>query len=137
MIPLINYMDKVSGGIVPTAAVTVSNLTQTAAGLALGREWYIWGSGDYDNMPSWRVGAEVGGRYGACKLDLNEIRHVTDGTGGIFVAAHSDFEMPYGTCFFNAGVRAEWSYTWTDLLQSQNNTDVQEVSLMLTLGVRF
>jgi hypothetical protein len=137
-VPLVNVLDRSTGNIIPSTTVTISNLTRTAVGLAGGKEWYIWGSGDYDgNTPNWRVGVDGGGRFGACKLDFNEIRHFTDSTGGMFFSAHSDFEMPYGTCVFNAGVRTEWSYTWTDILQRQNNTDLQEISLLVTLGVRF
>ena len=45
--------------------------------------------------------------------------------------------MRRGLVLDQAGFRAEWSYTFSEILQGQNNGDVQDVLLMLNLGVRF
>ncbi len=101
---------------------------------------------------TWRVGIDGGARYGTAKLDLHGIqapnattgtemlvgvRHRTDTIAGAFVAVHSDVEYPCGCCTFQAGIRFEWDYTWMDILQEQNNTDVQDLNLLFTLGARF
>ena len=35
------------------------------------------------------------------------------------------------------GVRLEWDYTWMDILQHQNNSDLQDINLILNTGFRF
>ena len=45
--------------------------------------------------------------------------------------------MPYGQCIFQAGFRAEYRYTASHILGSQNNTDLSTLSLMFTAGVRY
>lgn len=133
-----NLRDRNTNLIVPLTQVSTTGLHRTEVGLAGGREWYLWGSGEFDgSTPNWRVGVDGGGRYGVSKLELNELRHFTDRIGGVFFSAHSDFEIPWGTCFFHAGMRTEWSYTWSDILQHQNNSDVQDISLLITIGARF
>jgi hypothetical protein len=56
---------------------------------------------------------------------------------GFFLAAHTDVEIPWGGCLFYVGVRAEWGYSFSHILQDQNDGDIQEVILLGTLGVRF
>jgi hypothetical protein len=46
-------------------------------------------------------------------------------------------EIPCHCCVFTAGIRTEYGYTWCDILQSQNRTDVQDINLLITVGVRF
>jgi hypothetical protein len=57
--------------------------------------------------------------------------------GGAYVAVHSDLEYPCGCCIFQLGFRVEWDYTWTDILQSQNKGDLQDLNFLVNLGVRF
>ncbi len=122
--------------------VTVKSLNRTYANLGLGGQWYLWGPAHVEGinaggLPNWRVGGEVGGRYGTEKLDLNEIRHRTDTIGGFYVAVYSDVEYHCHCCVFTAGLRTEYGYTWDDILQHQNRADVQDVNVLVTLGVRF
>jgi hypothetical protein len=132
---LLNITNPDTGG-PQTVAVTMNNLNRTYANLALGREWYLTGAaGDCQN--NWRAGFDVGGRWGSGKLDLNEIRHRTAMFTGFFLAAHTDVEIPWGSCLLYVGVRAEWGYSFSHILQDQNNGDIQEVILLGTLGIRF
>jgi hypothetical protein len=125
-------------GFVPMLDVTIAALNQTFADGAIGREWYLIGTGDCRaNSLTWRVGADVGVRWGTAKLDLVEIRHLTHAVYGGFVAVHSDLELPCGCCIFQAGIRGEYGYYKSDLLQRQNETDLQSFNLMLTVGARF
>jgi hypothetical protein len=124
--------------IVPSVDVTVKGLNRTYASVGLGKEWYVWGSAESDGKnPVWRVGADCGGRYGTEKLEVNELPHRTDTIAMAYVAAHTDLEIPFGPGFFQVGVRTEWSYCWSDVLQRQNNSDIQDVNLLFTVGYRY
>jgi hypothetical protein len=116
--------------------VSVNELNRTFANLALGREWYTSGTATCADG-SWRSGFDIGGRWGTGRAELHGISHRTDVMTGVFLAVHSDVEMPWGCYLWHAGVRAEWSYTFSHILQSQNDGDVQDLNLMLTVGVRF
>ena len=128
--------------VLPSFPVTVQSLNRTYVNLGVGREWYLWGPAHIEGMshgdlPNWRIGAEGGGRYGTADLILNEIQHRTDNIGGFYLAVFSDVEYPWHCCVFTAGLRVEYSYTWDDILQSRNLSDIQDLNLLVTLGVRF
>ncbi len=55
----------------------------------------------------------------------------------MFVGLSSDVEIPCGCCTFLAGMRGEWGYNWADILQHQNSSDLQDVNILFTAGVRF
>jgi hypothetical protein len=140
----VNFPIKQSTGTVtlPEVAVTVQSLNRTYATLGFGRDWYLWGPARVDGishgvLPNWRVGVEAGGRYGTEKLSLNEIPHTTDHIGGLYVSLYTDVEYPWHCCVFSAGLRAEYGYTWSDVLQPQNPADVQDLDVLVTFGVRF
>ena len=121
----------------PTLAVIPDGVNQTYFNLSLGKERYLWGSATCGQQSRCRVGWDVGGRYGSTRFDIVADRHRTDTVGGFFLAAHSDIEVPCGCCIMQFGGRAEYGYIWSDVLQSQNNTDLHSISLMLTAGLRF
>ena len=50
---------------------------------------------------------------------------------------HSDLEIPCSCCIIFAGIRGEYGYVWSDVLQRQNNSDIQTINLLFTLGTRF
>jgi len=120
----------------PTTIVTFSRYNRTFVNAAFGREWYLWDSAN-SNGRMWRAGFDFGPRYGTEKLDLDQLHHRTHVAGGVFIALHTDVEWPCGACIYQAGFRAEWSYTFSEILQDQNNAEVYDVLLMLNLGVRF
>jgi hypothetical protein len=115
--------------------VTIDTYNRTLGSVGLGKEWWRWASPD---APGWkfRWGLDAGGRWGSAKATFIEIRHRTDVVGGPYVAAHFDLEYCRGCCTFYTGLRTEYSYTFSDILQ-QNNAELQDISIMLTLGVRF
>lgn len=123
---------------VPEVNVTVRSLNQTFVNAAFGREYWLWGTGNCSNtLPNWRAGWDVGGRYGTAKANFNEVTHTTDVLGGLFLALHTDVEIPWNCCIFQVGFRAEWGYVWSDILQSQNISDTQSINLLITGGMRF
>jgi len=134
----------------------VKDLNRTFVTAALGREWYL-------NAPAnaagwkWRAGFDIGGRIGSGLADFalepnqgfigqnqEGLGHKTDTIYGLEIALHTDLEIPWGCCVFTYGFRAEWDYTWMDILQPRNahlaqplNSQLQDVNLLLTFGVRF
>jgi hypothetical protein len=115
---------------------SIRQLNRTYVDTAFGREWYLTKAED-GCWWKWRAGADVGGRLGSVKAEFNETTHRTDIYTAIVVGLHTDWELPYGCCTFLAGFRAEWGYTWMDVLQHQNDGDLQDVNLLFTFGVRF
>lgn len=116
--------------------VMIRALNRTFVNMAAGREWYLVGDGGREG-PSWRFGMDIGGSWGSNKAEFVEIRHRTDVVYRCFVALHSDVEIPRGCFTYVAGFRALWDYSWSEVLQSQNNGDLQDIMLMGTIGVRF
>ena len=124
--------------IIPEFPVTPSSLNQTGVHLMLGQEYYFQGDADpADGNWKWRAGWDAGGEWSSSKLVLKEIRHKTDVIGGALFSVHSDIEIPYGHCIFQAGFRVEYSYTWSDILQAHNDTDLMALNLLFTTGVRY
>jgi hypothetical protein len=125
---------------VPRQIVTPSALNRTFVNLGLGREWYLFGAPNNtrnDEGGRWRIGFDAGARYGTAKCEFREIPHFTDVIAGAFVSLHSDVEFSCGCCTFFAGVRTEFDYTWSDILQIQNNSDRLGFNLLANVGVRF
>jgi hypothetical protein len=124
---------------VPSLQATVSSLNMTFVNAGFGREWYLLGTADPGAMHgcNWRVGVDTGGRYGSAMVQFNEINHHTDVIGGVYCAIHTDVEYPFRCGILQAGIRYEYNYIWTDLLQRQNNGDFQSMNLLFQAGVRF
>jgi hypothetical protein len=116
--------------------LSVRQLNRTYVEPSLGHEWYL--TTPEDHLPyQWRVGLDAGGRMGSTKAEFNEHPHRADVYGAVVLALHTDWEFRRGCCTFMAGFRAEWAYNWMDILQEQNDSDLQDVSLLFTAGVRF
>ncbi len=115
--------------------VTIREFNRTFVNFGIGRKWYINGAANCGNF-SWRVGAEAGGRYGSGNVEFLEIQKRSDTLGGVYVSLGSDAEIPCGCCTFWGGIRTEWAYTWSDILQ-RTDADVEEILLMFTAGIRY
>jgi hypothetical protein len=124
--------------VIPSTLVTIRSLNRTFVNAGLGKDWYLVGSAYPGKcQPAWRIGIDGGGRYGSAKGEFHEIRHRTDTIGGMFAALHTEVECPVGCAILSAGFRVEWDYTWMDILQVQNNTDIADLNLLATFGVRW
>jgi hypothetical protein len=124
--------------VVPSLNASLAQYNQTWMSLYGGRVWYLWGSADCSRKTcNWRIGFDVGGRWATEKADFNEIPHLTGTAGGVSVAGYSDFEIPYQCAIFYAGIRTQYDYIWTDILQRQNSSNLQTFDLLFTVGVRF
>jgi hypothetical protein len=60
-----------------------------------------------------------------------------DTVGAVFLSIHSDLQIPFGKVNLIAGLRLEWDYMWSDILQSQNNSDLSNISLLYNGGIQF
>ncbi|MBI1832313.1 MAG: hypothetical protein HYR84_12795 [Planctomycetes bacterium] len=116
------------------ATFSIQNSERTLFGLGLGRVWYPWRPADAEGCV-WRIGVDAGGRYGAHRINFNEFGHVTDAVGSIYAAAHTQVEFPWRSCLVHAGIRFEWAYTWSDILQ--RTSDVQDLSVLVSIGLRY
>lgn len=125
--------------VLPQALLTVSSLNMTFVSLGFGRECWLHGSADPGQQHgwNWRAGWEFGGRWGSGEVQFNEIQHHTGVVGGMYGAIHSDVEYPFRCGIGFAGVRLEYNYIWTSLLQDQNDGDFSSLNLLFQLGVRF
>jgi hypothetical protein len=122
-------------GTVP--GVTLQDLNRTYLDLGAGKEWYLWGSANSCGSKC-RFGIDGGGRYGTERAEFHEIPHRTDVIAGLYAGARADYECPLcGNFVFQAGVRVQYSYTWSDIMEIQNNSDVQELLVLFTVGLRF
>lgn len=132
----------------PTVAnqlVIIRQFNRTNVNLAFGRQWWLTGAADQPGN-KWRAGADLGGRWGSANVEFVEINHRTDVIGGAFVGLYSDLEFQLKdccscTCFadspcvFQAGVRVEYGYTWSDILE--RTSDVQDLNVLFSFGVRY
>lgn len=125
--------------VVPAIDLTVNYLNMTFVNLGFGREWWLCGSADPGQTTgwNWKVGFDAGGRWGTAKIGWNEIQHKTGVVGGTDCAIYSNVEHPFRCAIPFAGVRLEYNYIWTGLLQRQNPGDFQSLNLLFQLGVRF
>jgi hypothetical protein len=132
----INIFGRDRFGVFTQEKVVALQRTHTEA--LVGREWYlyVWPG---EHAPAWRAGFDAGGGIGTVRADFftTTLRHRTDVIYSILASIHTDLEIPRGCCTFLVGVRAEWDHDWMDILQSQNNSNLQDVTVLLSLGVRF
>jgi hypothetical protein len=127
--------------IAPEAIISFDHYNRTFVSATFGREWYLWDPANTCDGLIWRAGIDAGFRYGTSKLDLQNrfpfAPHRTKVIGAPVVSVHSDVEWPCGACIYQIGFRAEYSFTFSEILQDQNDADVHDFMLMLNLGVRF
>ena len=74
-------------------------------------------------------------RYGSANATYAQIRHRTDVIGGGYLSGGGGVEIPLGNSFLNFGVRAEYSYTWSDI--NERPSDVGDMGILMNLGLRF
>jgi hypothetical protein len=127
--------DPVNGNPTP-ALVSLRTLNRTFVNAALGREWYLMRPDQCGGL-FWRAGFDIGGRLGTAKVDYVQLVRPSDTIYGYFGAIHTDVEKPFGCCTAFCGFRAEWDQTLMDFLAPFNNSNVQDVNLLVTFGVRF
>ncbi|MDB5306022.1 MAG: hypothetical protein JWO38_224 [Gemmataceae bacterium] len=119
-------------------------LHRTAFNYALGREWFLWGSGAPGAEPGWnlRVGADLGGQWGTAHVDVvpnNDPRLYARRQKvfeGIFLAGHANVEVPIGGVIWFGGIRSQIGYEWLNIVPPLKG-DVSYIDVLLTTGIRF
>jgi hypothetical protein len=115
--------------------LTLREYHRTLVHLGLGREYYLFGTTAVDPGRKVRVGFDGGGRYGSASAEFPQIRHTTDVVGGMYGAVHGDVEFPFCRCVFLLGLRGQYAYTWSDILDGPS--DLQEINLLVNIGLRY
>jgi hypothetical protein len=119
-------------------------LHRTAFNFALGRDWWLWGPGNVGFEQGWnlRVGADIGGRWGTCHVDLvpesqeNVYARRQATFHGLFVTGHADIEAPFGSWIWFGGLRVQYAMDWTNVVIPING-NVQNVNFLMSTGFRF
>lgn len=115
---------------------TLREYNRTFVGVGAGRTWYLRGNG-LDAGPNWRVGTDGGGRWGSASARFTNLQHTSDVIGGVYLGLQTDLEVPMNCseCMFLMGLRAEWDYTWSDILSRPS--DLAGFNLLFNVGVRY
>ena len=121
---------------IPAVDVGIISLNTTFVNLSGGKEYYLRGDA-FNKDNSWRIGGDIGGRYGSGKTEFVGFPNLKDTIGGVFLSLHSDLQIPFGKVNLIAGLRLEWDYIWNGVLQSQNNSDLSNISLLYNGGIQF
>jgi len=126
-----------------TEPVTIHSLHRTAVGLGLGRDWFLFRPGFI--LDTWdanfRLGADVGGRWGAGHVNFDTpfeeggYRRRFDVFAQAFGGLTATMEIPAGGWIWLVGGRLEADYTFSDFLDRQAN--FYQYSAMGMLGVRY
>ena len=126
-----------------TEPVAVKMLHRTAAGVGLGRDWFLSRPGFI--LDTWdanfRVGIDAGGRWGAGHVDFSTpfepggYRRHYDVFGQAFIGAMATMEVPIGGYLLIFGARVEGARTYSNLLEL--DSDFYDVTSMLMFGVRY
>ncbi len=127
-----------------TIPLGIRTINRTSFNYGIGRDWFLNGPGYLGQAPdtNWRFGTDVGGRYGTASIgfepqdDPGGYRRRHGIYHGLYVGTQLNWERNMGGWILLAGVRAEYGYTWMNLIPPLNG-DIQDVNILLTLGVRF
>ena len=127
-----------------TIPLGIRSISRTSFNYGIGRDWFFNGPGVLGQAPdtNWRFGVDIGGRYGTASIgfepqdDPGGYRRRQRIYHGIDLGTSLNWERNFGGWILLAGVRAEYGYTWLNLIPPLDG-DIQDVNLMLTLGVRF
>jgi hypothetical protein len=140
--------DPLTGRVIPQPDLytlsAIRGLHRTNFNFALGRDWWLWGPASNGLQDGWnlRVGGQVGGRWGTAHVDIVPLNQINgyarrqNVTHGLYLAAHTSLEVPFGGCILFTGLRAEWGYDWTNIVPPLGG-DLKNVNLLLTAGIRY
>jgi hypothetical protein len=143
-----NTFQNVSRLVFTPVPVNIRAYHRASLNVAGGFERYI-GNPAYCPGNHFRVGGDIGGRWGASRLELNDVsradridyRRLYDVYGALFLSLHSDVEIPITACtWFVAGFRAEWNVNWSDILKNSvphQGSNLVDVNLLINAGFRF
>ena len=119
-------------------------LHRTSFNFGLGRDWWLNGHGNLDETsgPNWRVGADVGGRWGTAHADLIPVGNQhgyfrrQSVYQGVYLGGHVDCEVPMGAWTIFGGLRTQWGYDFMNIIPPSDG-DIQNFNVLLSAGIRF
>jgi hypothetical protein len=122
----------------------IRGMHRTSFNFSIGRDWWLEGPGivGLASGDNWRVGVDLGGRWGTAHVDLVPTADPTNyfkkgsTTYGIFSGLNLTREIPWGATILYGGIRTEIGYDWTNVIPPQGG-DIFNVNFYLNFGVRF
>jgi hypothetical protein len=123
--------------------VFVRELHRWAAGLGVGRDTFLTAPGFVGGTwdANFRLGWDVGGRWGSGHVDLNPLfepqgyRRHQDVFAQTFAGVMATMEVPVGAWTGIVGGRLEWDYTFADFIPK--GSSFHEINALLMCGVRY
>jgi hypothetical protein len=123
--------------------VLVRELHRWAVGLGGGRDMFLSAPGFVGGTwdANFRLGWDVGGRWGTGHVDLNPLfepegyRRHQDVFAQAFAGVLATVEVPVGGWTWVGGGRLEWDYTFSDLIPK--GSSFHEINVLLMCGVRY
>jgi hypothetical protein len=122
---------------IPRVSLVIKNVNRTSFNYGGGREWYLQGSATDNCHPSWRVGTDIGGRWGSMKMNFENFPHRTEEFLGTYADVHTDYVFPWKCYEFFAGFRIEWDYEFAHHILQANDTEITEFNFLFEGGIRF
>ncbi|AMV25886.1 hypothetical protein VT84_15920 [Gemmata sp. SH-PL17] len=122
----------------------VRGISRSSFNYAFGRDVWLLGDGSTAGQSgtNWRIGGWVGGRYGTAHVDMVPLDE-TNGYSrrqnvyqGVFIGAHTTFDIPMGSWIWTNGIRFEYGYDWTNLVPPVQG-NLHNLNLQFTTGFRF
>jgi len=122
----------------------IRGMHRTSFNFSLGRDWWLEGPGivGLASGDNWRVGVDLGGRWGTAHVDLVPTADPTNyfkkgsTTYGVVSGLNLTREIPWGATILYGGLRTEIGYDWTNVIPPQGG-DIFNVNFYLNFGVRF
>jgi hypothetical protein len=124
----------------------VTALHRETLNFGFGRDWWLNGPGSLGNEPAsnWRVGTEIGGRWGTGHVNLVPKQFTPpfdyNRRGGvyhgIYLSAYTNYERSFGNVIMYSGLKVQWAYNWMNYVPPQDS-DLQDLNILMTFGVRF
>lgn len=126
------------------ARYTVRSFQRQSFNFGVGRDWWLNGPAYVGaaSESNWRFGADLGGRWGTGHIDLvplNNRENYLRRAGvyhGFYAGTSIQYERTFGNTILYTGLRVQWAYNWMNYVLPQDG-DMQDVNILMTLGVRF
>jgi hypothetical protein len=129
------------------SAQYIRALHRQTVNFGFGRDWWLNGPGALGSEPAsnWRVGSEVGGRWGTGHVNFQTqfpsnqqatffrrggVHH------GIYLGSHVQYERSFGSAVLYSGMRLQWGFNWMNYVPPTDG-DLQDLNVHWTFGVRF
>lgn len=120
----------------------VRGFHRTSVDFGFGRDWFMRTGSLPDASSCWRVGADIGGRWGTGHVDLvprenpRDYERRGDVFHSLWSGVHLDWERNMGGWVLFVGGRIEYDITWANHVPPRSG-DLQSLNVLMTLGVRF